>query len=186
MGQLRVIAGSAGGRRLRIPGVPGLRPTSDRARESLFNVLAPRLAEARILDVFAGTGALGIEALSRGAAGAVFVERSRRARRAVEENLRRCGVEDRAETIGGDWRRALGRLGDENRRFDLALFDPPYRWKGTHVCLEALAAGNLLERGGLAVIEHRRGAGPEPVDGWERTRVLEVGDTAFSIYRWRA
>lgn len=185
-----MIAGTAGGLRLKVPDVRGLRPTSDRARESLFNVLMPRLPGSRVLDVFAGTGALGIEALSRGAATAVFVERSRRAREALEYNLRHCDLEDRAEVVGGDWRRALARLDRRARqggagRFDLALFDPPYRWEGARGCLEALTAGDLLEPEGLAVIEHRAGEGPGDVEGWETTRVLEVGDTAFSIYRLR-
>jgi len=188
MGRVRVIAGTAGGLWLEVPRVPGLRPTSDRARESLFNVLGPRLPGARVLDVFAGTGALGIEALSRGAAITVFVERSRRAREALEHNVRHCGVEGRSRVIGGHWARALerlGRTGDPAGHFDLALFDPPYRWKEARRCLEALAAGDLLAPDGLAVIEHRRDASPGTVSGWERTRVLEVGDTAFSMYGLR-
>lgn len=186
MGRIRVIAGTAGGLLLEVPGVPGLRPTSDRARESLFNVLGPRLPGARVLDVFAGTGALGIEALSRGAASAVFVERSGRAREALERNLRHCGLADRSEIVGENWRpglEGLARAGGPPARFDLALFDPPYRWEGARRCLELLAAGGLLAPDGLAVVEHRRGAGPGEVEGWERTRVLEVGDTAFSMYR---
>lgn len=178
-----MIAGTAGGLLLEVPAVVGLRPTSDRARESLFNVLAPRLLEARVLDVFAGTGALGIEALSRGAAVAVFVERNRKAREALERNLGHCGMTGRAEVVAGDWRGTLGRLGGAGRRFDLALFDPPYRWEAGRRCLEALAKEELLAPDGLAVVEHRRDTGPGDVEGWERARILEVGATAFSLYR---
>src|SRR5215470_14413771 len=91
---MRVIAGSLKGRRLQTPTWEGLRPTSDKLRETLFNILAPRIAGARVLDGYAGTGALGIEALSRGAAHVTFVERERRAQALVAANLARCGVAD--------------------------------------------------------------------------------------------
>src|SRR5690348_2883385 len=90
--RMRIIAGSLKGRRLKTPTWAGLRPTSDKLRETLFNILAPRVAGARVLDGYAGTGALGIEALSRGAASVTFVERDRRAQGLIEENLARCGV----------------------------------------------------------------------------------------------
>src|ERR1700709_133107 len=89
---MRVIAGTLKGRRLKAPGWDGLRPTSDKLRETLFNVLAPRIAGARVLDGFAGTGALGIEALSRGAAHVVFIEVDRRAQALIADNLARCGI----------------------------------------------------------------------------------------------
>ena len=91
---MRVIAGRLKGRRLNSPSWDGLRPTSDKLRETLFNILAPRIAGARVLDAYAGTGALGIEALSRGAARVTFIERDRRAQALIEENLARCGIAD--------------------------------------------------------------------------------------------
>src|SRR5919109_436758 len=90
---VRVIAGTLKGRRLKAPSWEGLRPTSDKLRETLFNILAPRIAGARVLDGFAGTGAIGIEALSRGAASVTFVERDRRAIALIEQNLSLCGIE---------------------------------------------------------------------------------------------
>src|SRR5687768_4916299 len=96
---MRVIAGTLKGRRLESPDWPGLRPTSDRLRETLFNVLAPRIAGARVLDGYAGTGAVGIEALSRGAAHVTFVEQDRRAQQLIEINLQRAGVGDRYAII---------------------------------------------------------------------------------------
>src|SRR5215510_8175496 len=91
---MRVVAGALRGRRLRAPSWDGLRPTSDKLRETLFNVLAPRVAHARVLDLFAGTGAVGIEAISRGAAAVTFVESDRRAQALIAENLAHCGVEN--------------------------------------------------------------------------------------------
>ena len=96
---MRIIAGTLKGRRLEAPDWPGLRPTSDKLRETLFNVLAPRIRDARVLDGYAGTGAVGIEALSRGAAHVTFVERDPRAVALIEANLRHCGVTDRYAII---------------------------------------------------------------------------------------
>src|SRR5437879_10899565 len=90
--EMRIIAGTFKGRRLNAPTWPGLRPTSDKLRETIFNILAPRIAGARVLDGFAGTGALGIEALSRGAASVTFVERDRRAQELITDNLAHCGI----------------------------------------------------------------------------------------------
>jgi len=132
--------------------------------------------------VFAGSGALGIEALSRGAASAVFVERSRRATGVVEANLTICALEDRSEILAADWRAALRTLAADNRRFDVAFFDPPYDWSEAHECLEALAAGKLLAPSGTAIIEHRRASPPRPVESWESQRRVDVGDSSFSIF----
>ncbi len=205
---MRVIAGSAKGHTLRVPKVAGLRPTSDRAREALFNVLATGIEGARVLDVFAGSGALGIEALSRGAIGATFVERSRRAGDVLADNVEKCGFSDSATIIRADWRTALRRIGggegydrsdctDRSDRgdrsghgnrtdrsascFDLALFDPPYDWANADLCLTALAEHSLLAEGGLAVIEHRASTKLAMPDGWNLDRVLKVGDSAFSL-----
>jgi len=180
---MRVIAGTAKGHTLRVPKVPGLRPTSDRARESLFNVLAPGIDGARVLDVFAGSGALGIEALSRGAVEATFVERSRRAAEVLADNVEKCGFSGSATIIGADWRTALRRLCGGATRFDLALFDPPYDWERADRCLTALAEHSLLSEDGLAVIEHRASNELVMPEGWSLDRVLKVGDSAFSLFR---
>jgi len=176
---MRVIAGTAKGHTLRVPNVPGLRPTSDRARESLFNVLAPGIDGVRVLDVFAGSGALGIEALSRGAVEATFVERSRRASEVLADNVDKCGFSDSATIITADWRKGLRRLGGGETRFDLALFDPPYDWDRAGLCLAALVVHSLLAAGGLAVIEQRASTELAMPEGWGFNRVLKVGDSAF-------
>jgi pantetheine-phosphate adenylyltransferase/16S rRNA (guanine(966)-N(2))-methyltransferase RsmD len=156
---MRVIAGSAGG--IRLAPVPrGVRPTSDRVRESLFNSLGQYFEGGKVLDLYAGTGALGIEALSRGSGYAVFVERDRRARAAIHENLRRTGFVESAEVLGGEVEAVLGRLVGRGDRFDLIFADPPYRI--------AAEVGGILHRlrsllapGGTVAIE----SGEAPVEG---------------------
>jgi len=149
---MRVIAGTAGGTRLAT--VPkGVRPTSDRVRESLFNSLGQFFEGGRVLDLYAGTGALGIEALSRGSEFAVFVERDRRARTVILDNLRRTGFADRAEVLGGEVEAALGRLFGRGERFDLIFADPPYRIAAAEVGGILHRLRSLLAPGGRVAIE---------------------------------
>src|SRR5438093_11148265 len=138
---MRVIAGSLKGRRLHAPTWDGLRPTSDKLRETIFNILAPRIAGARVLDAYAGTGALGIEAISRGAASVTFVERDRRAQALIEENLRHCGAAIGCVIIRGSVARAIEDLRAREPRFDLILLDPPYEDTADAV---VAAAGDIL------------------------------------------
>src|SRR5687767_8436601 len=125
---MRVIAGRLKGRRLKVPTWEGLRPTSDKLRETLFNVLAPRIAAARVLDGFAGSGAIGIEALSRGAAEVVFVECDPRAQALIAENLAHCGIEDGYAIIRATVARGFKMLRAVPSfvPFDIVLLDPPY------------------------------------------------------------
>ena len=175
---MRVIAGEFKGRRLEAPTWPGLRPTSDRLRETLFNVLAPRVGGARVVDGFAGTGALGIEALSRGAAHATFVEQDPRAARLIRANLERCGIAaGRYAIIRADFRTLRAPAPEA----DLVLLDPPYDQSSLDDTLAA--ARQLLRPGGLIVLEHakRRGA-PDRAAGLQRVRVLRAGDSVLSFY----
>jgi 16S rRNA (guanine(966)-N(2))-methyltransferase RsmD len=177
---LRVIAGTLKGRRLESPSWEGLRPTSDKLRETLFNVLAPRLAGAAVLDGYAGTGAVGIEALSRGAAWVTFVERDPRAVRLIESNLVRCGVgSDRYAIIRARFADVPVQLGD--RAFEVVFIDPPY---GLHEMTAALdVAGSLVADGGLLVIEHaKRDVAPEVSERLARTRTLVSGDSVLTFY----
>ena len=125
---MRVVAGQWGGRRLKAPPGDATRPTSDRVREALFSILADRVGEARVLDLFAGSGALGIEALSRGASEATFVDSAPAAIRAVKANLEALGA--RAEVRRADARRFLGSASAAARQYDLVFLDPPYRLAG--------------------------------------------------------
>jgi 16S rRNA (guanine966-N2)-methyltransferase len=178
--RLRIISGRWKGRRLQAPAGQAVRPTSDRLRETLFNVLGPGIAGARVLDAFAGTGALGLEALSRGAAHVIFVERDRRAIRALEANVKACGAEEACAIIRHDFTaRAVRHVSPGS--FDLVLLDPPY----DIVDLDApLTVGaSLLAREGRLVLEHRRRrVTPERVAALERVRLLAAGDSGLSFY----
>ena len=181
MGSIRVIAGSAKGRRLETPAWAGLRPTSDRLRETLFNILAPRVEGARVLDGYAGTGALGIEALSRGAAHATFVEQDPRALKLIGLNLERAGMKSggNACTIvrGGFVEIAEAHDGPP---FDLVLLDPPYDDRALEAAVGA--AGRIVSDDGLVVLEHAtRVAPPEGA-----IRTVKAGDSSLSFYEKRS
>jgi 16S rRNA (guanine(966)-N(2))-methyltransferase RsmD len=177
---MRVIAGQARGVRLVAPKGTQIRPTLDRVRESLFNILAPRVEGARFLDLFAGTGANGIEALSRGAAEAIFVDSDAQSLQCVEENLRRTRLEAGARRLRMVLPRELAAL---HGPFDLIFADPPYRFPEYAELLEGVSARGLLAAGGLLVVEHeRRVELPEAVGNLTRTRQARYGDTLLSFY----
>jgi len=165
---MRVVGGTARGRRLVAPPGDGTRPTSDRVREAVFNSLWSRGAveDASVVDLFAGSGALGIEALSRGAAHATFVDDDALARKAIGENLRATGLAERADVVADRAERFLQRRA--GRPFDLAFCDPPYAYDGWEGLLAALPAD-------LVVIE--TGAELALPDGWEAVRSTRYGRT---------
>ncbi len=176
---MRVIAGELKGRRLKAPGWDGLRPTSDKLRETLFNILAPRVPGARVLDAYAGTGAIGIEALSRGAAHVTFVDRDPRALALIGENLRLCGVSDRYVIIRGRFSGVSVSFAPD--AVDLAVLDPPYDDPGLEEAV--MATEPFLAPGGLVVLEHaRRCAVPAAVGGLARVRDVTSGDSALAFY----
>ena len=178
---MRVIAGTLKGRRLKAPTWEGLRPTSDKLRETLFNILAPRIEGARVLDGYAGTGAIGIEALSRGAAHVTFVERDRRAQALIAENLTHCGVLNRYVIIRESIDRALADLPAAS--LDIVLLDPPYDQPPDAAAAVVAAAGDRLNEGGVLVLEHaRRRPTPETAGRLRRTRVVTSGDSGLSFY----
>jgi 16S rRNA (guanine966-N2)-methyltransferase len=174
---MRVIAGSAGGVRLVVPRDPETRPITDRVKETLFAILGQRVIDARAIDLYAGSGAIGIEALSRGAAHCTFVERAREALAALRENLRRAGVEGEATVIGLDVMRALG--ADPADRYDLAFLDPPYAERAILAPLERLEP--LLVGPAMVVVKHFwRTAPPEPA-GLRAVRRRRFGETALTF-----
>jgi len=182
---LRVIAGALKGRRLKSPAWDGLRPTSDKLRETLFNILAPRIDGARVLDGYAGTGAIGIEALSRGAAWVSFVDNDRRAQALIADNLAHCGVANGYVIIRATVAGALDDLGvappGSPGHFDIIVLDPPY----DEPQIEAVvaAAGDVIAPDGVLVLEHaRRRDAPAAAGRLARTRQVISGDSALSFY----
>ncbi len=177
---MRVIAGSLKGRRLRSPAWEGLRPTSDKLRETLFNILAPRIEGARVLDGYAGTGATGIEALSRGAATVTFIERDRRAQALIAENLTHCGIERGCAIIRGSVARALANLREAGSNFDIVFLDPPYD-DAPDRNLPRVA--DVLAPDGIVVVEHaRRRTLPDRAGPLARSREVMSGDSVLSFY----
>ena len=171
---MRIIAGDLKGRRLKTPKWAGLRPTSDKLRETLFNVVAPRVAGARVLDHYAGTGAIGIEALSRRASHVTFVDNDPRALKLIEDNLRHCGVQDRYVIIRTPQSLQAGSI-------DLAVLDPPY--DEPDLTASIAAAEPLIAPGGLLVLEHaRRNPAPEQVGRLRMSRDLLSGGSALAFY----
>ena len=175
---MRIIAGTLKGRRLESPEWPGLRPTSDRLRETLFNVLAPRIVGARFLDAYAGTGAVGIEALSRGAAHVTFIERDPRAVRLIESNLGRCGLTEGYAIIRAGFAGTALRAAEP---WDILFLDPPYG--AAHLSQALEEAAPLVTAGALLVVEHaKRDVAPDQLSGLTRIRELRSGDSALSFY----
>lgn len=180
---MRITGGELASRTLRVPR-DGVRPTAERVREALFSMLAHRgaLAGANVLDAFAGSGALGLEALSRGAARAVFVERSRAVAGILAANVAALGLERRARLLVLDVASALRALAAEGERFDLCFVDPPYASALAAPVLADLAGSRLLSPRAVLVAESDRRHPPGPIAGLELALERRYGDTLISLY----
>ena len=184
---MRIIAGEAHGRRLKAPRGLHTRPTSARARESIFSRLAVRmdLNGVRVLDIFAGSGSLGIESLSRGASFVNFIDSSRDAAAAIRDNLAQLGLSDRARVIVSDVRRALGELGNSREAFDLVFVDAPFKDDMSAEVLALLGSFDLVASGGWIVVEQSKRApdAPPAPSRHERVLVATIGDHRIAFYR---
>ncbi len=179
---MRIISGTLKGRRLVTPRGLSLRPTSDRVKESMFNILGNEVNGKVILDLFAGTGNLGIEALSRGAKRVTFVDKNREAIRLIQKNLLSCRMEDRSEPLLKNVNEAIGFLKRKGERFDLILMDPPYEKGLIQKTIELLCTERIYHDDSILVIEHNR---REPLsdisDSWNLTRQRRIGETVLSF-----
>ena len=186
---MRVIAGTYRSRILKSLKGLALRPTSDRLRETLFNVLAPKIAGSRFVDLFAGTGAIGIEALSRGAAEVVFIENHPPAATLIRRNLESLGISTGVTVLAVEALRGLAMLATQKMEaapgFDHVFLDPPYAAAEEYArVLEFLGSATLLAPGAIVVAEHRRNFDlREEAGTLRRFRVLRQGDAALSFYR---
>ena len=178
---MRIIAGSLRSRTLQAPAGLTTRPTSDRLRETLFNVLAPRIQGATFLDLYAGSGAVGMEALSRGAASVVFVERAPAALAVLRGNLEKLGLKAGFQIHSGS---VSGFLRKQSGVFNLIFLDPPYHAAQEYAATLGGAAAGLLAADGLVIAEHRRKEKLEESYGvLRRMRLLEQGDAGLSFYQ---
>ena len=181
---LRIIAGERKGRILKT--VPGrsTRPTTDRVKESVFNILQSRLYESSILDLFSGTGNLGLEAMSRGSRRAVFVERAPAALAVLRENCQALHYIDSVEIIAQDVQRAISLLSTRRGVFDIVFMDPPYDSDLETVTIAALDASHLVAEDGRVVVEHLlRDKQEDNIGGFIRYDMRKYGNTAVSFYR---
>ena len=182
---MRIIAGSARGRPLKGPrDARVIRPTADRVRESLFNVLGQWMDGLSVLDLYAGTGALGLEALSRGASSLVMVDRDREALSLCRENSTALGFADRVRVVDRPVADAVAALSAEGARFDLVFADPPYAARVIPDLLALLVKHPLVTEGGLVVVEHdKREEAPQSAEGFQREDARRFGDTELTLYR---
>jgi 16S rRNA (guanine(966)-N(2))-methyltransferase RsmD len=179
---MRIIAGQFKSRRLKGTPPPGIRPTSDKLRETLFNILGPSVQDATFLDGCAGMGAVGIEAISRGAAEVYFIDQSRKATRIIRENLEALGIKRGFKLLEVDLSKALDAL---STQFDIAFIDPPYEREDLYMAaLERFGSRDLLAPEGLLIIEHsKRATLSESVGRIHQVRSLVQGDAALAFYR---
>lgn len=181
---MRIIAGEFRSRTLLTPKGMDTRPTLDRTRESLFNIISAECPEAKVLDLYAGSGALALEALSRGAASAALCDKSREAARTIAANIASLKVGDRARLLSMSDQQAVHILQQEGMRFDLVFLDPPYRMDTVPAC-KMLYDGQLLLNDALIVIEHSAESVPEPPECFHLTDRRRYRDTMISFYRYK-
>jgi 16S rRNA (guanine(966)-N(2))-methyltransferase RsmD len=180
---MKIASGKYRGREIETPRGSKTRPTGGRLKKSLFDILAPRLPGARVLDLFAGAGALGLEALSRGAAQVTFVERNRAAADTIRKNLERLGLDQEAELLRRETTAAIGFLASREQTFDIIFLDPPYRSDLHAPLLQRIGAGSLVSPGGLVIMEHHhKTALADHYGGLTKVREVRAGESCLSFY----
>ena len=184
---MRILRGRAKGRKLTAVKIKGIRPTRDNVKESIFSMIGGHVEGRTVLDLFAGTGNLGLEALSQGAKKAIFVEKDRTCLKALLRNTDLCGFRDRAEIISLDAEVALKVLRRRAEKVDLIFIDPPYGSGYVDISLRFINAHDMVNEGGVAVAEHC--PAETPADQWGRLWLRKRkrhGDTVISIFQWRS
>ena len=180
---MRIIAGQARGRAITAPQGEKTRPTQDYVRESLFNIIRWDIEDARVLDLFAGTGALSLEAVSRGAASAVMIDMDRAACECIRKNMETTRLKEHCRLIPRDYKTALSMLEREEAKFDIVFIDPPYKMENTgEMCAELYDRG-LLDDGALLFVEHRRGMAPLIDPRFEAYDQRSYGETQITFVR---
>ena len=181
---MRIIAGSARGTPLLAPRGMDTRPTQDKVKESLFNMLQGAWEGGAALDLFAGSGALGLEAVSRGAELAVLVDQSKEAAQCIRRNIEKLRFQDRAELLNCDWKQAVSKLAREGRRFELVFLDPPYLMDDLGPLCGELAAAGLLAPEAIIVWERRTGTEKTLPSAFALFKQRAYGDTEMLLYRY--
>lgn len=179
---VRVISGSARGLKLNTPGDDRVRPTTDRVKESMFNIVQDWVYDSQVLDLFAGSGALGIEALSRGASQAVFCDNSLDSIKIIKSNIEKARVVDRSQIVSDDFKRCLRDMEAKNQSFDMIFVDPPY-YKGLfEEVLDTIRACKILKKDGIVIVEHDAKRPIGQVEGLEVYKEKKYGITMLTFY----
>ena len=181
---MRVISGKAGGLRLKSLREITTRPTADRIKESLFNIINPIVKGAKVLDLFAGTGALGIEALSRGAESAVFIDKTRESISIIKDNLKHTNLEQLAEVYLTDYEAGLCKLSELNRKYDIVFLDPPYGKGHELKAIKKIIEFELLNKSAIIIVENEK-KDKLPGELYETIKVdtRDYGRTAINFYK---
>lgn len=182
---MRIIAGEARGRSIVAPKGINTRPTQDHVRESLFNILMHDTPDAVVLDLFAGSGALALEAVSRGAAEATLVDHNPQAIACINRNVETLRMDAHVTVMRSDWQTALERLKQEGKKFSLVFLDPPYLMRDTGQICTRMADAGLLKEDALVVIEHRSDAKPEPDQRFIERDRRRYGDTHIHFFAFQ-
>lgn len=180
---MRVISGKVRGLKLNTPKNEDVRPTTDRVKESLFNIVSPYIMESDVLDLFAGTGSLGIECLSRGANKCVFVDVSKESISIVKSNIKKARVENESIVLNLDFKDAINKLKIQNNKFDVIFMDPPY-YKNMFIdALEKIDEASLLKEDGIIIIEHdTKDKFPDKIKNLIQTKSKKYGNTTLTFY----
>ena len=181
---MRVISGKARGLKLNAPKNDDVRPTTDRVKESLFNIINPYIMDSHILDLFAGTGSLGIECLSRGANKCIFVDNSKESINIVKSNIKKARVENESIVLNLDFKSAVNSLALKNEKFDVIFMDPPYYKNMFSDALGGIDNNNLLKEDGIIVVEHdTKDEFPENIGRLYKNREKKYGNTTLTFYK---
>ncbi len=179
---VRVISGSARGLKLNTPGDDRVRPTTDRVKESMFNIVQDWVYDSQVLDLFAGSGALGIEALSRGASQAVFCDNSLDSIKIIKSNIEKARVVDRSKIVSGDYKRCLRDMEAKNQSFDMIFVDPPYYEGLFEEVLDTIRSCKILKKDGIVIVEHDAKRPIGQVEGLEVYKEKKYGITMLTFY----
>ena len=179
---VRVISGSARGLKLNTPGDDRVRPTTDRVKESMFNIVQDWVYDSQVLDLFAGSGALGIEALSRGASQAVFCDNSLDSIKIIKSNIEKARVVDRSQMVSGDFKRCLRDMEAKNQSFDMIFVDPPYYEGLFEEVLDTIRSCKILKKDGIVIVEHDAKKPIGQVEGLEVYKEKKYGITMLTFY----
>ena len=181
---MRVISGKARGLKLNTPKNDDVRPTTDRVKESLFNMINSYIMDSEILDLFAGTGSLGIECLSRGANQCIFVDNSKESINIVKSNIKKARVENESIVLNLDFKSAINSLSLKNKQFDVIFMDPPYYKNMFSDALSAVDNNNLLKEDGIIVVEHDTvDKFPDNMGRLYKSREKKYGNTTLTFYK---